>query len=136
MSNKSHFKKIVQVRFIFLFLIMSLPLLFLPGCDRPGGEDEDGNSYTYGMQISSVLDSEEGTHYIIFDMAPDYLGNDELAQITVENIIPSSSGSTTPATGGGSTIFSDETDSIHLTAYRVDYYVDGFRNIGSYVGRI
>jgi len=120
--------------------LISLILLFLltnPACDRPGGEDEEGNSYTYGLQITSIVDDEDQTPYIVFDLSTENRRTNESAQITVENVVPSDTGTTTPSSGGDSSLLSyDETDSIHLTAYKIDYHIEGFDSIGPYIGRV
>lgn len=118
-------------------MIFSVPILFNIGCDRPGGEDEDGNSYTYGLQITSVEDHENSTPYIIFDFSTENVGTDELADVTVQNVMPSESSSLTMTYNSISTLFAyDETDSINLTAYRIDYHIEGFENIEPYIGRL
>jgi hypothetical protein len=137
MYHKLSSQKFKEIRVSSLFLMITILFLIPCSCDRPGGEDEEGRSYTYGLQITSVADYEDKTSYIIFDMSTENVGTDERAEITIENVVPSDSSSSSTSSDNDSTLFAyDETDSIHLTAYRVDYHIDGFGGISPYVGRI
>ena len=134
--NFNFLSKIPRGKTFSFFLIISIFFFTQLSCDRPGGEDDEGRSYTYGLQITSVVDDEDRTSYIIFDMSSENVGTNEQAEVTVANVFPSNTGGTTPS-GGDSGIFAyDETDSVHLTAYKVEYFIDGFWNIESYIGRI
>jgi hypothetical protein len=128
---------------ILLFLFSIYLSFFVISCGRPGGEDEEGLSYTYGLQIKSITDYNDNTSNIYFDLSSTYLNLDEEANVNVSNVTANSGtggSSTTPTPtsilGAALPAPYDETDAIHLTAYRVDYHLDGFSNPSQYYGRI